>query len=159
MWPKPSIHDNSLFLSILKQEMFSFDKSFAFMCDNVTGPYLKLGKCLTWTWFCTSAWYKSPLCAASENNSESLTCELTHPLPLCVDPHAIVRTVELSIATHEVVGRMSYYRYIPSIYKSYWPGLNRTLRSSSVPRHVPDIDYCGWLFWKIFYGHVRKYNI
>lgn len=36
---------------------------------------------------------------------------------------------------------MSYYRYIPSIYKSYWPGLNRTLRSSSVPRHVPDIDY------------------
>jgi len=36
---------------------------------------------------------------------------------------------------------MSYIRYIPSIYKSYWPGLNRTLRSSSVPRHVPDIDY------------------
>jgi len=36
---------------------------------------------------------------------------------------------------------MSYYRYIPSIYKSYWPDLNRTLRSSSVPRHVPAIDY------------------
>jgi len=37
---------------------------------------------------------------------------------------------------------MSYYRYITGIYKSYWPGLNRTLRSSSVPRNVPDID-CG----------------
>lgn len=37
---------------------------------------------------------------------------------------------------------MSYYRYITGVYKSYWPGLNRTLRSSSVPRSVPDID-CG----------------
>jgi len=36
---------------------------------------------------------------------------------------------------------MSYIRYIPCIYKSDLPGLNRTLRSSSVPRHVPDIDY------------------
>jgi len=35
---------------------------------------------------------------------------------------------------------MSYYRYITGIYKSYWPGLNRTLRSSSVPRRVPEID-------------------
>jgi len=33
---------------------------------------------------------------------------------------------------------MSYYRYVTSIYKSYWPELNRTLRSSSVPRHVPE---------------------
>jgi len=33
---------------------------------------------------------------------------------------------------------MSYYRYITGVYKSYWPELNRTLRSSSVPRHVPD---------------------
>lgn len=32
---------------------------------------------------------------------------------------------------------MSYYRYITGVYKSYWPELNRTLRSSSVPRHVP----------------------
>jgi len=32
---------------------------------------------------------------------------------------------------------MSYYRYITGIYKSYKPELNRTLRSSSVPRHVP----------------------
>jgi len=35
---------------------------------------------------------------------------------------------------------MSYYRYITGVYKSYWPQLNRTLRSSSVPRRVPDID-------------------
>lgn len=35
---------------------------------------------------------------------------------------------------------MSYYRYITGIYKSYWPELNRTLRSSSVPRTVPDRD-------------------
>jgi len=33
---------------------------------------------------------------------------------------------------------MSYYRYITGIYKSYWPELNRTLRSSSVPRTVPE---------------------
>merc|ERR1712105_153246 len=32
---------------------------------------------------------------------------------------------------------MAYYRYITGVYKSYWPELNRTLRSSSVPRHVP----------------------
>ena len=32
---------------------------------------------------------------------------------------------------------MSYYRYITGVYKSYWPELNRTLRSSSSPRHVP----------------------
>lgn len=35
---------------------------------------------------------------------------------------------------------MSYYRYITGVYKSYWPELNRTLRSSSVPRTVPPID-------------------
>lgn len=35
---------------------------------------------------------------------------------------------------------MSYYRYITGVYKSYWPGLNRTLRSSSVPRSVPELD-------------------
>jgi len=34
---------------------------------------------------------------------------------------------------------MSYYRYITGVYKSYWPQLNRTLRSSSVPRHVPQV--------------------
>lgn len=33
---------------------------------------------------------------------------------------------------------MTYYRYITGLYKSYWPELNRTLRSSSVPRTVPD---------------------
>jgi len=33
---------------------------------------------------------------------------------------------------------MSYYRYITGVYKSYWPELNRTLRSSSCPRHIPD---------------------
>lgn len=38
--------------------------------------------------------------------------------------------------------RMSYYRYITSIYKSYLPDLNRTLRSSSVPRTVTAMDYC-----------------
>jgi len=35
---------------------------------------------------------------------------------------------------------MSYYRYITGIYKSYLPQLNRSLRSSSVPRRVPEID-------------------
>lgn len=35
---------------------------------------------------------------------------------------------------------MSYYRYISGLYKSYWPELNRTLRSSSVPRTVPELD-------------------
>ena len=35
---------------------------------------------------------------------------------------------------------MSYYRYITGIYKSYRPELNRTLRSSSVPRHVPQLE-------------------
>ena len=37
---------------------------------------------------------------------------------------------------------MSYYRYITSVYKSNWPEMNRTLRSSSVPRRVPAVDYC-----------------
>merc|ERR1719150_3226804 len=35
---------------------------------------------------------------------------------------------------------MSYFRYITGVYKSYLPGLNRTLRSSSVPRTVPELD-------------------
>jgi len=35
---------------------------------------------------------------------------------------------------------MSYYRYITGVYKSYWPQLNRTLRSSSVPRSVPRLE-------------------
>jgi len=35
---------------------------------------------------------------------------------------------------------MSYYRYITSVYKSDWPALNRTLRSSSCPRSVPDLE-------------------
>jgi len=35
---------------------------------------------------------------------------------------------------------MSYYRYITGLYKSYWPELNRTLRSSSVPRTLPETD-------------------
>jgi len=34
---------------------------------------------------------------------------------------------------------MSYYRYITGVYKSYQPALNRPLRSSSVPRHVPEL--------------------
>merc|ERR1711970_538975 len=36
--------------------------------------------------------------------------------------------------------KMSYYRYITGVYKSYWPQLNRTLRSSSCPRTSPDRD-------------------
>jgi len=36
--------------------------------------------------------------------------------------------------------RMSYYRFITGVYKSYWPQLNRTLRSSSVPRHVSSME-------------------
>merc|ERR1712106_860301 len=39
-----------------------------------------------------------------------------------------------------IILAMSYYCYITGIYKSYRPKLNRTLRSSSVPRHVPEID-------------------
>jgi len=35
---------------------------------------------------------------------------------------------------------MSYYRYITGVYKSYWPQLNRTLRSSSCPRSIPSMD-------------------
>jgi len=35
---------------------------------------------------------------------------------------------------------MSYYRYITGLYKSTWPELNRTLRSSSVPRTVLAAD-------------------
>ena len=46
---------------------------------------------------------------------------------------------------------MSYYRYIAGIYKSDRPELNRTLRSSSVPRHVPTIDYCKQLFWHVLF--------
>ena len=37
---------------------------------------------------------------------------------------------------------MSYYRYITGVYKSYWPELNRTLRSSSSPRHIPQPVPC-----------------
>lgn len=35
---------------------------------------------------------------------------------------------------------MSYYRFITRLYKSDLRGLNRTLRSSSVPRHLPDLE-------------------
>jgi len=34
---------------------------------------------------------------------------------------------------------MSYYKYITGVYKSFQPQLNRTLRSRSVPRRVPDL--------------------
>jgi len=40
-----------------------------------------------------------------------------------------------------IVTTMSYYRFITGVYKSYWPELNRTLRSSSVPRHVPKMEH------------------
>ena len=33
---------------------------------------------------------------------------------------------------------MSYYRYITGTYRSYWPDLNRSLRSCSAPRHIPE---------------------
>lgn len=33
---------------------------------------------------------------------------------------------------------MSYYRYFTGVYRSYWPELNRTLRSRSAPRHIPE---------------------
>jgi len=36
---------------------------------------------------------------------------------------------------------MSYYRYITSVYSSHLPDLNRSLRSSSVPRTVIPVDY------------------
>ena len=134
------------------------------MCDNITVPYPEWGKCWTWTWYCISAWYKLPLCIWKQFRifpcwpaSWPSRCQL----PLCAGQRAVVRTVERSIWTHEVVMRsdiMSYYRYIPSIYKSYWPGLNRTLRSSSVPRHVPDIDYCGWHTMIFFYNPVKIFS-
>ena len=37
---------------------------------------------------------------------------------------------------------MSYYRYIASVYSSNIPQLNRSLRSTSVPRTVIPMDYC-----------------
>jgi len=43
------------------------------------------------------------------------------------------------VRTHDPYA-MSYYRYITGLYKSFKPELNRTLRSSSVPRNVPDFD-------------------
>merc|ERR1712236_52820 len=53
-------------------------------------------------------------------------------------------SLSLELTTNEPcysdTDRMSYYRYITGLYKSYWPELNRTLRSSSVPRTVPDLD-------------------
>jgi len=33
---------------------------------------------------------------------------------------------------------MAYYRYMTGMYKSYWPELNRSVRSSSAPRHIPE---------------------
>ena len=33
---------------------------------------------------------------------------------------------------------MSYYRYITGVYRSYWPELNRSVRSCSSPRHIPE---------------------
>jgi len=33
---------------------------------------------------------------------------------------------------------MSYYRYITGTYRSYWPELNRSVRSCSAPRHIPE---------------------
>ena len=63
---------------------------------------------------------------------------------------------------------MSYYRYITSVYKSNWPEMNRTLRSSSVPRRVPAVDYCqlflkfklSKIFWEIFLArYVRSTSV
>merc|ERR1711872_1020933 len=39
--------------------------------------------------------------------------------------------------TNETI-TMSYYRYMTGVYRSYWPHLNRSLRSCSAPRHVPE---------------------
>merc|ERR1712243_532888 len=53
-------------------------------------------------------------------------------------------SLSLELTTNEPyysnIDRMSYYRYITGLYKSYWPELNRTLRSSSVPRTLPETD-------------------
>merc|ERR1712089_17858 len=53
-------------------------------------------------------------------------------------------SLSLELTTNEPyfsdTDRMSYYRYITGLYKSYWPELNRTLRSSSVPRTLPETD-------------------
>ena len=48
--------------------------------------------------------------------------------------HVVICCVYCNYQGHNC--SMSYYRYITGVYKSYWPELNRTLRSSSVPRTV-----------------------
>ena len=48
--------------------------------------------------------------------------------------HVVICCVYCNYQCHSC--SMSYYRYITGVYKSYWPELNRTLRSSSVPRTV-----------------------
>merc|ERR1711962_1394078 len=54
------------------------------------------------------------------------------------------KSLSLELTTNEPyysdTDRMSYYRYITGLYKSYWPELNRTLRSSSVPRTLPETN-------------------
>ena len=56
--------------------------------------------------------------------------------------HVVICCVYCNYQGHNC--SMSYYRYITGVYKSYWPELNRTLRSSSVPRTVmsSSIKWC-----------------
>jgi len=54
------------------------------------------------------------------------------PLPYC--KVCLVKTCE----TNEPITMSYYHRFMTGMYRSYWPHLNRSLRSCSAPRHVPE---------------------
>merc|ERR1712013_766534 len=54
------------------------------------------------------------------------------PLPYC--EVCLVKTCE----TNEPITMSYYHRFMTGMYRSYWPHLNRSLRSCSAPRHVPE---------------------
>jgi len=53
-------------------------------------------------------------------------------LPYC--EVCLVKTCE----TNEPITMSYYHRFMTGMYRSYWPHLNRSLRSCSAPRHVPE---------------------
>merc|ERR1712212_1239344 len=54
------------------------------------------------------------------------------PLPYCKE--CLVKTCE----TNDPITMSYYHRFMTGMYRSYWPHLNRSLRSCSAPRHVPE---------------------
>jgi len=54
------------------------------------------------------------------------------PLPYCKE--CLLKTCE----TNEPITMSYYHRFMTGMYRSYWPHLNRSLRSCSAPRHVPE---------------------